>query len=103
MNRNCKYRAALAHTLTHWRFHLNEWVTDYLAHMGYLSDEETLERNHWSQKQNARHVADVVAMMDQTGEVQKLWHDFHITLKTVRESTVCRLLFSFVFFSRHAD
>lgn len=28
-------------------------------------------------------------MMIETGEIQKLWRDFHINLKTVRETTVC--------------
>lgn len=85
----------MAHTLIHWRFHLNEWVTDYLDRMGYLSDEVILERNHWSQKRKGRYAAEVVAMMVETGEVKKLWRDFHINLKAARESTVCSPFFLF--------
>lgn len=85
----------MAHTLIHWRFHLNEWVTDYLDRMGYLSDEQILERNHWSQKRKGRYAAEVVAMMVETGEVKKLWRDFRINLKAARESTVCSPLSPF--------
>lgn len=88
----------MAHTLTHWRFHLNEWVTDYLAHQAYLSDDKILERSHWSQKRKTRYGAEVVAMMDQSGEVKKLWRDFHINLKAARESVCISALFSFASF-----
>lgn len=79
----------MAHTLTHWRYHLNEWVTDYLDHQGILSDKNILERSHWSQRRKEKYANEVVAMMIETGEIQKLWRDFHLTLKSARESTVC--------------
>ncbi|KAJ5219463.1 uncharacterized protein N7498_001562 [Penicillium cinerascens] len=41
LGRHCKNKAQLAHTLTHWRFHLNEWVVDYLDRMGHMADAES--------------------------------------------------------------
>ncbi|KAK1143985.1 hypothetical protein N8T08_005894 [Aspergillus melleus] len=87
LGRHCKGRATMAHTLTHWRFHLNEWVVDHLSRMGHVSDEKVLERSHWSQKRNAKYAGEAFRDMVEGGEVKKLWRDFHINLRTAREST----------------
>ncbi|PWY77345.1 hypothetical protein BO70DRAFT_317309 [Aspergillus heteromorphus CBS 117.55] len=84
---HCKTKATLAHTLTHWRIHLNEWVTGYLEHEGYLSDESVLERNHWRQSRKNKYATEVVESMIHNGEVKKLWRDFKINLRTARESS----------------
>ncbi|KAL2005468.1 hypothetical protein VTN00DRAFT_2679 [Thermoascus crustaceus] len=85
LGRHCKAKATMAHTLIHWRFHLNEWVIDYLTRQGVFSDARILERSHWSQKRQTKYANEVVDMMVESGEVQKLWRDFHITLKAARE------------------
>ncbi|KAF7594710.1 hypothetical protein BBP40_008603 [Aspergillus hancockii] len=89
LGRHCKSKATMAHTLTHWRFHLNEWVVDHLDRMGHLSDEQVLKRSHWSQKRRAKYAAEAVGTMVYEGEVKKLWRDFHINLRTARESEAC--------------
>lgn len=78
----------MAHTLTHWRFHLNEWVIEHLRCMGYLTDKEVLKRSHWKQKRKEKYAAEVVGKMIEDNEVKKLWRDFHITLRAARESAV---------------
>lgn len=93
LHRHCGDKAQLAHTLTHWRYHLNEWVVDYLERMGQMSDAEVLRRNDMSQKRKTRNAIDVINGMVEAGEVDKLWRDFHMSLKTARERTVC---FSFM-------
>jgi hypothetical protein len=55
--------------------------------MGYLEDDKVLERSHWSHKQRARYASEVMGSMVDSGEVKKLWRDFHITLKSARETT----------------
>ncbi|KAJ5561561.1 hypothetical protein N7461_000322 [Penicillium sp. DV-2018c] len=85
LGRQCKARAALAHTLTHWRFHLNEWVIDYLERTGHMDDDEILRRNDMSVKRRTRNANDVLDSMVAAGEVDKLWRDFHINLKSARE------------------
>ncbi|PLB35470.1 uncharacterized protein BDW47DRAFT_110388 [Aspergillus candidus] len=87
LGRHCKNRATIAHTLTHWRFNLNEWVVDHLARMGYLSDEEVVKRSHWSVRKQTKYAAQVFKTMVENDEVKKLWRDFHINLRTAREST----------------
>ncbi|RJE23927.1 hypothetical protein PHISCL_03743 [Aspergillus sclerotialis] len=87
LGKHCKEMATMAHTLIHWRFHLNEWVVDYLDHKGILNDEDILERSHWSQRRKTKFANETLEMMIETGEIQKLWRDFHINLKTVRETT----------------
>ena len=78
----------MAHPAIHWRYQLNEWVVDYLNRMGHLSDENILERSHWSQRRRARYAAESVAMMDQTDEIKKMWRDVKLHLEAARES-VC--------------
>ncbi|KAJ1708560.1 putative transcription factor IIIc-like protein [Aspergillus flavus] len=86
LGRHCKNRATMAHTLIHWRFRLNEWVVDHLKRMGYMSDKEVLRRSHWSQKKRAKKAAEAVGLMVYEGEIKKLWRDFHIDLRSARES-----------------
>ncbi|KAL5002637.1 hypothetical protein BDV10DRAFT_105217 [Aspergillus recurvatus] len=88
LGRHCKKNAALAHTLTHWRFHLNEWVVEHLRTAGYFSDKKILKRSQYSQKKKNKHAAKAVNKMIESGEIKKLWRDFHINLRAARESTV---------------
>ncbi|KAJ5728995.1 uncharacterized protein N7483_003503 [Penicillium malachiteum] len=84
LGRNCSHKAQIAHTLTHWRFHLNEWVVDHLERMGHMKDEEVLRRNNLSQKRKTRNALKVLDGMIEAGEVEKLYRDFHTNLKTAR-------------------
>ncbi|KAJ5553311.1 hypothetical protein N7494_002689 [Penicillium frequentans] len=88
LGRQCAMRSRLAHTLTHWRFHLNEWVVDYLDRMGQMADSEVLRRNGLSQKRKTRNAIAVLDGMVTTGEVEKLWRDFHTNLKAARETSL---------------
>ncbi|KAJ6143514.1 hypothetical protein N7471_002967 [Penicillium samsonianum] len=85
LGKQCKARAQLAHTLTHWRYHLNEWVIDFLDRTGHMDDDEILRRNDMSVKRRTRNANDVLDSMTGSGEVDKLWRDFHINLKSARE------------------
>ncbi|KAJ5627938.1 hypothetical protein N7490_010166 [Penicillium lividum] len=86
LGKQCKARAQMAHTLIHWRFHLNEWVVDHLDRMGHMADSEVLRRNGLSQKRKTRNAIAVLDGMVTTGEVDKLYRDFHMNLKSARES-----------------
>ncbi|KAL2796062.1 hypothetical protein BJX66DRAFT_300407 [Aspergillus keveii] len=87
LGRHCMKNAGMAHTLTHWRFHLNEWVVEHLRTTGYMSDRKIIKRSHMSQKKKNKHAAKAFTKMVESGEVKKLWRDFHINLRTAREST----------------
>ncbi|KAJ5917639.1 hypothetical protein N7466_011193 [Penicillium verhagenii] len=86
LGRQCAAKSRLAHTLTHWRYHLNEWVVDYLDRMGHMADAEVLRRNALSQKRKTRNGIAVLEGMVEAGEVEKLWRDFHKNLKSARDT-----------------
>ncbi|PGH14451.1 hypothetical protein AJ80_05896 [Polytolypa hystricis UAMH7299] len=98
LGRHCKSNATRAHTLIHWRFHLNEWIIDYLKHKGIFDDSRIIEREHWSLKRREKYANEVVDTMDEVGEVKKLWKDFNTNLKAARETKVS-VLPGFLFFS----
>ncbi|EED14906.1 conserved hypothetical protein [Talaromyces stipitatus ATCC 10500] len=87
LGRTCKSNAVLTHTLIHWRFHLYEWVIDYLNVKEELlsNPQKSLDREKLSAKKRTKYANKVVDRMDEEGEVQRLWTDFHQTLRTVRE------------------
>ncbi|KAF9252153.1 hypothetical protein CBS147333_481 [Penicillium roqueforti] len=85
LGKQCNARAQLTHTLTHWRYHLNEWVIDFLERTGHMDADEILRRNDMSVKRKTRNANDVLDSMTGSGEVDKLWRDFHIKLKSARE------------------
>ncbi|KAM5477895.1 hypothetical protein McanCB56680_006865 [Microsporum canis] len=87
LGRHCKSKASMAHTLMHWRYHLNEWVIGYLERIGILEDSEILKREHWIQKKRTKYANEVVDTMGEAGEIDRLWRDFNLNLKTARAST----------------
>ncbi|EPS25833.1 hypothetical protein PDE_00769 [Penicillium oxalicum 114-2] len=87
LGKTCRANAYMAHLLTHWKFQLNEWVVDYLRRMGHMEDSEILRRANMSQKRSTRHAIEVCKKMEEDGEIERLYRDFHIHLKTAREKT----------------
>ncbi|CAL5871149.1 uncharacterized protein PFLUO_LOCUS5395 [Penicillium psychrofluorescens] len=87
LGRQCKAKAELAHTLTHWRFHLNEWVVGYLERKGHMDRDEVIKRNDMSQKRKMKNANAAVDRMVEADEIEKLWRDFHLNLKSARENT----------------
>ena len=55
-----------------------------------MADDQVLRRNNMSQKRKTRNAIEVLDKMIKAGEVEKLWRDFHMNLKSAREQTVCR-------------
>jgi len=63
-------------------------VVDYLDAKEGLSDpQRSVEREKLSRKKRAKYANGVVDAMDRDGEIQRLWRDFHHTLKAAREKT----------------
>ncbi|KAL4947932.1 hypothetical protein BDW69DRAFT_104074 [Aspergillus filifer] len=85
---HCMKNADMAHTLTHWRYHLNEWVVEHLRIKGQFSDEKVLKRSGYSQKKKNKSAARAYNKMVESQEVKKLWRDFHNHLRAARESAV---------------
>ncbi|OJD29734.1 putative transcription factor iiic-like protein [Diplodia corticola] len=83
---HCKNNAETAHTLTHWRWHLYDWVKDHLQMQGHLDAEKIVERDGWKTKKRTKYANKVVDEMQANGEIKKLWHDFRATINTAREA-----------------
>ncbi|KAH7377795.1 hypothetical protein BKA66DRAFT_443057 [Pyrenochaeta sp. MPI-SDFR-AT-0127] len=69
----CKANAQVAHTLHHWRYHLYQWVKDYLEREGHLSAKKLVKRDKWSDKKRHKAALKIVDGMDSEGEVRKLY------------------------------
>ncbi|KAF2838055.1 hypothetical protein M501DRAFT_1004882 [Patellaria atrata CBS 101060] len=82
----CKNNATTAHTLAHWRYHLNDWIVDYLENQGYCSAEKLVERERWSTKKRGKYANEVVEEMMKAGEIERLYRDFQAETDTAREA-----------------
>ena len=87
----CKANSARAHALLHWKWHLNDWILDWLQNRGYTSPEHVVERENWSSKKRTKFANKVVDEMVEE-EVKNLWRDFKNQLSEAREQKVCGLL-----------
>ena len=83
--RFCKANAAIAHSLLHWRFHLNEWVLDWLKNAGFTTPDKIVERENWSIKKRSDYANKVVDEMEEKGEIKALYRDFKINLDQARD------------------
>lgn len=86
--RFCKANAETAHALSHWRYHLNQWVLDWLQNEGYTSPQKILEREKWSIKRKRNYANEIVDTMEEKGEIKALYRDFKHNLEAAREAKV---------------
>jgi len=82
----CMANARTLHTLTHWRYHLNEWVIDHMTSSGYLTPALIVERDGWSTKKRRKYANSIVDSMEEEGEVKKLYKDFRREVSTAQRS-----------------
>lgn len=87
-HRFCKANAETAHALSHWRYHLNEWVLDWLQNEGYTTAQKIVEREKWSIRKKRDYANEVVDTMEQKGEIRALYRDFKHNLEAAREAKV---------------
>ncbi|KAK7530735.1 uncharacterized protein J3D65DRAFT_135252 [Phyllosticta citribraziliensis] len=83
---HCKTNAQTAHALAHWRYHLNEWVVDWLKVEGHVTAEKIVERDNMSTKQRRRYANDVVDDMAERGEIKLLYHHFRLEIDSARNA-----------------
>ena len=86
--RFCKSNAATGHALLHWRYHLNEWVVDWLEGQQYLTPERIVEREKWSTRRRGGQANEIVDFMEETGEIKALHRDFRINVKSAADAKV---------------
>lgn len=82
----CMRNAQMAHTLNHWRYHLNECVVDYLALEGYCAPHRIVERDNWSIKKRRDYANKVVDEMEEKGEIRRLHRDYRTQIDYALEA-----------------
>jgi hypothetical protein len=76
----CMSNARTAHSLHHWRFHLYEWVVQWIDGAGYSSVKELKKRDKMSTKKRRKYANKIVDRMVEEGVVKKLWKEFRGTI-----------------------
>ena len=90
VGRFCKSNAVMAHTLCHWRHHLNDWILDFLKKQEVTIAESIVERENWTQKRKTKYANEIVDRMEDSGEIHNLWKDFKANQDAAREEKPAR-------------
>jgi len=85
--RTCRDNAQQAHTLIHWKWHLNSWVVDMLDNSGQLKAAKLTAREKMKPKQRRENANNVVDSWEAEGLVKGLYRDFKIILDTARNAS----------------
>ncbi|USP81961.1 hypothetical protein yc1106_09235 [Curvularia clavata] len=72
----CRANAQVAHTLYHWRYHLYQWVKDYLKAEGHLTAEKLVKRDGWSDRKRDKAARKIVSAMEAKGQIRELYHSY---------------------------
>ncbi|KAJ4290224.1 hypothetical protein N0V90_010439 [Kalmusia sp. IMI 367209] len=72
----CRANAQIAHTLYHWRYHLNSWVVDYLVAQGHCTAEQLVARDKWSVRKREKYGNKIVDEMERVGEIKRLHRQY---------------------------
>ena len=78
--------AETAHALQHWRYHLYEWVVEYLETEGYSTPEKIVQRDGWGEPRRRKFANKVLDKMVENGQVKKLYKDFRQEVENAREA-----------------
>lgn len=82
----CMRNAETAHALHHWRFHLYEWVVEYLEAAGYNTPANIVKRDKWSTDKRRKYSNKIVDAMHADGKIKALYRDFQNQVNTARDS-----------------
>ena len=82
----CMANAETAHALSHWRFHLYEWVVGWLETAGYNTPEKIVQRDKWNERKRRKKANKVVDDMEAQGKIKELYRDFKSELDTARNA-----------------
>ena len=85
---HCASNAQTAHSLHHWRYHLNQHILSWLTSEGHTSRKRIIEREKWSQKKKERFANGIVDGMVEDGEMKKLYREFRENLEAARGAEV---------------
>lgn len=84
--RNCEQ----AHALGHWRYHLFEWVCEYLEAEGHLTPDKIVKRDKWRERKRRKYVNRLVDDMNSSGKIKELWREFRSQIDQARDAKLER-------------
>lgn len=82
----CMSNAHTAHSLHHWRYHLNEWVIEWLTRNGYNNPDEVVKRDAWSTKKRRKFANKITDRMEKEGVIKQLYRDYRKNIDEARNS-----------------
>ncbi|KAH0287659.1 hypothetical protein KCU62_g5782, partial [Aureobasidium sp. EXF-3399] len=82
----CMSNAETAHSLQHWRYHLYEWVVEYLESAGWNTPKLIVKRDKWSVRKRRKHANKIVDIMEEQGKIKALYSDFKKEIETARNA-----------------
>jgi hypothetical protein len=82
----CMSNAETAHKLNHWRFHLNEWVENFLKREKYLTADAIVRRDGLSTRKRSKEANKIVDRMERDGRVKELWMEYKDAMESARSS-----------------
>lgn len=85
LGRYCAFNAEMTHKLSHWKWHLNDWLLDLLEWQGMLDAEAIVARDRLSQRRKEAEAERVVDAMEEDGQMERLWGDFKADKERARE------------------
>lgn len=86
----CMSNAQTAHSLSHWKYHLYEWVVDYLNAAGYNAPQKIVKRDSWSTRKRRKYANKIVDAMQADGKVKELYRDFKNEIDSARSAKMGR-------------
>lgn len=81
----CKQNAENAHTLIHWKWHLNDWVVSHLEMEGECEPKKLAERDKMNSKRRHKYANAIVDRWQAEGVIKGLYKDFKTAKDTARE------------------
>lgn len=75
----------MAHSLTHWKYALNEWVVGELKSQGYLTPEKLAAREEMNTKKRSKIAEGIVDSWESSGEIKKLYGLLKAQLETASQ------------------
>jgi hypothetical protein len=82
----CMSNARTAHALHHWRYHLYEWVVDWIDKNGYSSVKELKKRDKMSTKKRQKYANKIVDRMAEEDVLKKLWKEFRGNIDEAKDA-----------------
>jgi hypothetical protein len=82
----CMSNAETAHSLQHWRYHLYEWVVEYLESAGWNTPKLIVKRDGWSIRKRRKHANKIVDIMEEQGKIKALYSDYKKEIDTARNA-----------------